>query len=176
MDPRSRLFHFRLVGSGGIQAWAFIQSERAAVYVRVEKIIPTPIVADKPLFMAMTVLNNGNSQAIITEGIMQLSFYYDMPDKPSFLKTAFDLTGVIPAHGTRFWQLGPSEVLNWAQVGEIESGKMKVVVFGFVSYVDDFTIFGPHRVGFCGIYEPNQSVLPLPPLSECNKPAYVYYK
>jgi hypothetical protein len=175
------LFTIVLAGIGGIQSWAFIQSERAAVYVNIETIIPSPLIADKPVFVAVTVFNNGRSQAFITEGITQLSFYYKIPDKPEFLKTAFNMTGAIPSQGGhRLWQLGPSEPLNWATVGEIESGNAKIVVFGKLAYVDDFTIFGPHRIGFCGIYDSQseraKNILPVPPFSECEKPAYVYYK
>jgi hypothetical protein len=167
---------------GVVQSWAFIQSERAALYVNVEAIIPNPIVADKPITVAITVFNKGRSQAFITDGRAELGFYYyDIPDKPTFKKPIYPLNGPIPSDkGYRHWQIGPSDVLNWAQVEEIEIGRTKVAVFGYVTYVDDFTMFGPRSVGFCGIYdskpEQQKNILPVPPFSECGKPAYVYYK
>jgi hypothetical protein len=173
-------FTFSLAVVTLLQSLAFIQSERAVVYVNIEAIIPNPVVADKPISVAITVFNKGHSQAFITDGRAEVGFYYfDIPDKPTFKKTAYNLSGPIPSdRGYRHWQIGPSEVLNWAQVGEIESGRAKVAVFGYVTYVDDFTIFGPRSVGFCGTYEAQQGndILPEPPFLECQKPGYIYYK
>lgn len=114
-----------LVCVGFIQAWAFIQSERAALYVNIEAIIPNPVVADKTVTVAITVFNKGHAQAFITDGRAEVGFYYfEIPDKPTFKKPTYSLNGPIPSdRGYRHWQLGPSEVLNWAQVEEIEAGR-----------------------------------------------------
>ena len=69
---------------GVVQSWAFIQSERAALYVNIETIIPNPVVADKPITVAITVFNKGHAQAFITDGRAKVGFFYfDIPDKPA---------------------------------------------------------------------------------------------
>ena len=50
---------------GGIQAWAFIQSERSFLYFQVDGISPFPIPADKPLSVGIGVINTGRAQAIL---------------------------------------------------------------------------------------------------------------
>src|SRR5579864_3230438 len=84
-------FTLTLAVVGFIQSWAFIQSERAALYVNIEGIIPNPIAADKTITVAITVFNKGRSQAFITDGRAEVGFYYfDIPDKPTFKKTAYN--------------------------------------------------------------------------------------
>jgi hypothetical protein len=165
-----------LVVVGCVQACSFIQSERASVYVNIEQI--SQIAADKPISASLTFINAGRSQAFITKGKATLSFFYKVPDQPPLKDIPFNLAGAIPAQGTRYWPVGPSkEPLNWAQVDEIETGRMKIYIYGYASYTDDFTVFGPRTIGFCGVYSPGtQTMAQIPPFDECPNTNYVYYR
>ena len=115
---------------------------------------------------------NANSERI------KLFFSYDLPEKPSFAEGAFKIVGIIPAQGSRYWDFGPADKpLNWAQADEIQRGKAKLYIFGYVSYTDNFWFLGSHTVGFCGAYNPNAVPIGVrtPPLNECGNSNYVYY-
>src|ERR1041384_245575 len=52
---------------GFIQAWAFIQSERAAIYPEITRIDPTPVISDRPIAIDITIINSGRAQAFFSE-------------------------------------------------------------------------------------------------------------
>jgi hypothetical protein len=102
-----------------------------------------------------------------------------LPEKPTFTGGPFSTKGAIPAQGARYFSMAlTSPILNWGQVDDISRGALKLYIFGFAKYSDDFSIFGEHAVGFCGVYNPqgyNPSSTPGSPIDECDNPNYVYY-
>jgi hypothetical protein len=102
-----------------------------------------------------------------------------LPEKPTFTGSPISTKGAIPAQGTRFFSMAlTSPTLNWAQVDDISRSALRLYIYGFAKYVDDFSIFGEHTVGFCGVYNPqgyNPPSTPGPPIDECDNPNYVFY-
>lgn len=164
---------------GSIQAWAFIQSERAAVYVQIDGITPLPIIADKPFSVQTGFVNTGRGQAFISAGQINVWIGKSLPEKPHFVGDQFGPKGAIPAQGKRFSSMPLNQPLNWAQVDAIARGDLKLYIFGFAKYTDDFSIFGgEHTVGFCGVYNPrgyNPPSTPGAPIDDCDNPNYTYY-
>jgi hypothetical protein len=174
-------FTFVLAGVSLIQVWAFIQSERAAIYPYVDRIDPTPVVSDQPIAIDVTIINNGRAQAFFSEARVAVWAGTSLPNKPDFSKATFVVSGVIPPQGRRHVRFGPvEEAFNWAQIKEIDNGTAKLWVYGYVTFTDDFSLFGAKSVGFCGIYLPpklaNIAKPPGPPIADCLDPNYVYYK
>jgi hypothetical protein len=166
---------------GAFQVWAFIQSERAALYPYFDRIDPTPVVADQPIAIDVSIVNNGPVQAFFSEARVAVLAGTFLPNKPDFSKSKFVVSGVIPPHGTRSFRAGPvDQAFNGGQINDINRGSAHLWVYGYVRFTDDFSLFGPKTVGFCGIYLPPQEASiakpPGPPIAECENPNYVYYK
>jgi hypothetical protein len=172
-------FTFSLAAVTLLQSLAFIQSERAALYVNVENVTPLPFIADKPFAIELAYLNIGRAQAFMLEGKANAQVHKSLPEMPVFEATSSIMRGAVPAQGRRyFWTASMDRLLNWAEVAEIERGTLKLYIFGYAKYVDDFSIFGPRTVGFCGVYNPagHSSIPGRIAIEECDNPNYVYNK
>ncbi|HWY61160.1 MAG TPA: hypothetical protein VNW15_04610 [Rhizomicrobium sp.] len=151
---------------GVIQAWAFIQSERAFVFESLENITPFPLIHDQPLTVSISVQNAGRTEAEITgANFTYLVTDKALPPKPayvnggsnalpheiaagatyrgSFLPQAFD--GKVRASF-------PQEAIN-----KIISGEIQVYIFGWIKYRDTFSIFGSKETAFCGMFIPSNA-------------------
>jgi hypothetical protein len=159
-----------------IQALAFIQSERSSIYLSIEQIDPYPIPEDKPFSVVISAINAGRAQAFIAEAKAKVWVGKSLPENPNYADVEFSTRGAVPAQGRRYLQIGPLQpTLNWAQIGDIERGALKLYVFGYARYTDDFSVFGDRTIGFCGVYNPSRqrSATSLP-MDECDSSKYVY--
>ena len=174
------LFTIVLAGVGGIQAWAFIQSERAAIYPQIDRIDPTPVVADQPIAIDVSIINNGRAQAFFSEARVAVWAGTYLPDKPNYSTAKFVASGVIPPQSRRYVRFGPvDQALNWVQIDDIDRGAAHLWVYGFVKFTDDFSLFGSKTVAFCGVYLPPKQASTAkppegPPIVECDNPNYDY--
>jgi hypothetical protein len=170
-------FTFCLVCVGFIQAWAFIQSERASLYVNILNIDPFPIEPARPFSIRLSVTNTGRSQAIIVEQKTKVWVSLNLPEKPDLADVKFKVVGgLVPAGGTRFLINGPlSPTLTGFQIEDIGRGLLKLYIFGYVKLTDDFSVFGVRTLGFCGIYDPfAKSTDNGIPVNQCDNPNYSY--
>jgi hypothetical protein len=169
-------FTFCLACVGMIQAWAFIQSERASLYVNINSIEPSPILPARPFSVRMTVVNTGRSQAFIVEQKVKIWVGLNLPEWPDLSDIKYTVSGPVPAGGSRFLVAGPmSPTLTGFQIEDIGRGLLKFYIFGYVKFTDDFSFFGPHTIGFCGIYDPVvKSTDGGLSLSQCDNPNYTY--
>jgi hypothetical protein len=161
---------------GGIQAWAFMQSERASLYVNINSIDPSPILPARPFSVRMTIVNTGRAQAFIVEQKVKIWVGLNLPEKPDLTDIKYTVRGPVPAGGSRYLVNGPlSPTLTGFQIEDIGRGLLKFYIFGYVKFTDDFTFFGPHTIGFCAIYDPaGKSPDGGLPINQCDNPNYTY--
>jgi hypothetical protein len=162
---------------GAVQTWAFIQSERASLYVNILSIEPFPIQPARPFSIRLSVTNTGRSQAIIVEQKTKVWVSLNLPEKPDLTDVKFRAVGgPVPAGGTRFLVNGPlSPTLTGFQIEDIGRGLLKLYIFGYVKLTDDFSVFGTRTLGFCGIYDPfAKSADGGIPINQCDNPSYTY--
>jgi hypothetical protein len=99
------VFTFVLAIVGGIQAWAFIQSERAEIFPEVESV--APFEADKSPMVTLSTWNTGRSQAFITE-IKVKGWFGDLSDSPDYADSE-TISGIsVPPGGGRLFGHVPS--------------------------------------------------------------------
>jgi hypothetical protein len=167
------IFTVVLAAVGGIQAWAFIQSERASVFFQLLRVVPMPLVADTPLTIKIILANDGPAQAFVSEAKVK-GWIGNLADKPNYSDITYAARAFIPAHGTRFLDIGPVKpALNWAQVDDVTKGRVPLYIFGYLKYTDDFSIFGPKTIGFCAVFDPHNNISGSG-FNECENPNYVY--
>jgi hypothetical protein len=171
------IFTVVLAGVGGIQAWAFIQSERASLYVNILSIEPSPVQPLRPFSIRLSITNTGRSQAFIVEAKPKAWVSLSLPEKPDLTDVKFSAVGApVPAGGTRFIVNGPlSPTLTGFQIEDIGRGVLRLYIFGYVKFTDDFSVFGARTLGFCGIYNPFvKSTDGGISITQCDNPNYTY--
>ena len=162
---------------GAVQTWAFIQSERASLYVNILSIEPFPIQPARPFSIRLSVTNTGRSQASIVETKTKVWVSLNLPEKPDLTDVKFRAVGgLVPAGGTRFFINGPlTPALTGFQIEDIGRGLLKLYIFGYVKFKDDFSVFGTQSLGFCGIYDPfAKSTDGGIPINQCDNANYAY--
>jgi hypothetical protein len=145
------------VGVLSLQAWAFIQSERA--YLIVDRFaFDGGLTPDKQIALGYMIKNTGRSAAEITDTSVSIGAVLHGYDR---LKEVNE--NPIPAGGESV-QLykslkldGSPNILSQSDIDEIKSGKIKFYVYGFIEYRDDFSILGKRKNFFCYIYLPDRS-------------------
>jgi hypothetical protein len=147
------LFTFVLCVVAGIQAWAFIQSERAFLSPSETNFVNWPLVErENPLLMYLDVRNSGKSTATIEE--LSLAIAHEIPAIPSYgggTKIAF---APIVQGGTSRRTVGFETGWGGETINKINSGELKFYIFGRIKYWDDFSFgfWGPKETRFCFMY------------------------
>ena len=175
------LFTLCLMLVSGIQVWAFIQSERAFATMTAAHFRET-LAPNKELSLMVEIGNSGRSSAFI-DGFnitaMILPKDAGLPVLPNYLPGGIISVGPVLAAGKSIVRVdihgikGEQHlVLNDADVRAINDRTYKFYIFGYVSYLDDFSVIG-HRVnGFCALYNPEGDASTS--FDNCNDRAYTY--
>jgi hypothetical protein len=166
---------------GGFQIWAFIQSERAFV-TPTELRFDGPLVAGKEVQLVVALKNGGKGTGFITDGVSNAKFLaagQNLPLKPAYVRAFPQSPGPVLPGGTMTMLIQPSGARGETRltfqendVAEIVSQKIKMYIFGFVTYDDDFSfLLGKKTTGYCFIYKPDSTILPF---YNCPESAYTY--
>jgi hypothetical protein len=133
-----------------IQAWAFIQSERA--FLAMEAItIQGGMQVGKPLITKLTFKNSGRSPA--TDVVIHYnSSVLPLPSIPEFGPNFTDVPPIVSG-GNTIVSFGPPQLMEEAHIQEFKSGKSSFYVWGYVSFRDDFSIWSSREVGFCAVFD-----------------------
>jgi hypothetical protein len=149
------LFTGILMLVGALQTWAFVASERAFLTVGNFTLTIAP---DAPLAPVFLIKNTGKSVGSIVD--FNIAFSKSLAPKPNY---ATPLSGMYigpilpgvdnpqiyrPNNNAPLWKLTQTEV------DEIKNGKQQLFIFGFVSYSDDFWLFGGKVTG-CYLLNPS---------------------
>ena len=161
---------------GGIQAWAFIESERAFLSMTSLSIDGGPPKAGASTIRIFIALkNSGRSAAFIEDAAINIHFG-PLPKDLSYKTSTQIAIAPIAADST---SSGHSEfklpgTINKTDAEEIGSGHLKMSIYGFVKYSDAFGFIGNKITGFCFYYTP----LPTggEPFDTCAEPNYTYAK
>jgi len=138
-----------------IQAWAFIQSERAALSL-IEPVIERGLVSPAPFVFFYKLRNSGRSMAIVTN----IAIYIGSDEKshapPQAEKYAATTIGPGESSLNIFEPKLPGNapyIFTEAQIAAIKSGTIPLKAWGTFRYEDEFTVLGPKEVEFCYVYE-----------------------
>jgi len=177
------IFTFALVFVGGVQAWSFIESERAFLVPIEIKFGDNGFAANKRLQVIVNVQNAGRSPAFITTANVTPLITDNLSQLPSYNPTGTQSGGAMAANGGRaltFYEYdnpqNPGYLIDQSNFDMVNSGQATFYVFGYIEYTDEFALLGKRRIGFCSVYDPkNQSGAG--PFSDCKDvPKYVYVK
>lgn len=152
-------FTFCLACVGLIQAWAFIQSERAFLSVTGFQ-IEGGLTANKPLAFLFGIKNSGRSAATISglDIATGSAVIWPPPDKLSSLAI-----NAIPAGDVQYeiynprFGSGAPVVFPEPMFSLIQDGKSKIYVYGLIRFDDEFSIFWGREVSFCYLHIPQRS-------------------
>lgn len=164
---------------GVVQAWAFIQSERAFLYFQIQGILPDPLRAEAPISVDFSVTNTGRSQAFIIDEKITLAEYANLPERrPPFLVSKYEAKGPIPAGQKASILMGPlARKFTKNEISAFQSGSLQLFAYGYARYTDEFSLLSSHEVGFCWVYNPvDPTGTPGARFDTCDSPNYVYEK
>jgi hypothetical protein len=167
---------------GGIQAWAFIQSERAFLSLAAMQFDGVHLAAEKRVTILVDVKNSGRSTGFVTDFNITTTITPSatkLPKIPDYQQGPGIAVGPIVAAGTkkvianpRGLNNAPTLILPQDVAASIKSKTLLVYIFGYISYTDEFTLFGPRKSGFCYLYIPdrgNESIF-----DDCPYAEYTY--
>jgi hypothetical protein len=158
------VFTLILAVAAGIQAWAFIQSERAFLSIETMQIAGNQIRDGNPIVLSIQIRNSGRSTSFIMDTIFRVDIRPDdLPLIPYYARGGNIIRGPVPAQSGYNATMIPR---NQDQSGryivpsglseQVQNDTMKIYVYGVIHYRDDYTsIFGDRRTGFCFIYNPH---------------------
>lgn len=158
-------------------------TERA--YLQVHAIALEPAVASVgPIRVTILVKNTGRTPATITDVNIVPSYVtgpdFTLPKIPSYAEKGSNLAalGLLPAGETdtdtsaAIGLNGQRYGFDKGQVKDIETGKSRFFVYGYVRYQDAFA--HNHATGFCGFYDPTRTAPELGMFNRCRQAGYTY--
>ena len=137
----------------------------------------SPIAVNNPVAFALIIKNGGHSTADIADANVTISIgAYDLTKTPTYVAGNNSILGQIvfgaDFHAT-FRPHDPFRIYSAEQVAGLQNGTIRLFIYGYISYTDDFTIRGPNTVGFCAYYN-RLNTEPLGPFDTCNNKNYIY--
>jgi hypothetical protein len=148
---------------GGVQLWAFVQSERAYLTFTNFNFIGG-LTANRSLTLLFNAKNSGKSAAEIRNiSVTTIATSTGLTYPLKYDKLLEIATNPIEAGATSSQIYvgknidGSLFVMHPITVADIAAGRAKLFVYGFADYEDDFSIFGSHRTHFCYLYLPERS-------------------
>lgn len=173
------LFTGFLVVVGGFQGWAFVQSERG--FMHLEDIQLRPLSIGTPVSAVATLENSGRSITEIMGYNISWKFLdnsLDLPDIPQYYTgNGTPITGsFVPDEEIKtIWTSRDSQ--NFATdklISDIKLGKVRVFVYGYMTYKDSFSLlFGRRVTRFCAVYDATINVV-ASHFGRCGKRDYEY--
>jgi len=159
---------------GLIQAWAFMQRERAFITVDDLSIHGGMIAKGQPIRVFMVAKNSGHSAAIVQDVSFNIKFG-PLPDAPNYLKLSLFALAPIPGGSTNksTASFAWPDWLTDQSVADIKNETLPMSIFGYVKYTDEFSfIFGPRTTGFCSTY--TSQPVAAGQFNTCDQPKYTY--
>jgi hypothetical protein len=172
------LFTIVLTIVSGIQAWAFIASERAFVSIVSPDISRIADPPDEPFAMPLIALDSGRSTARVTA--FNVTLVNSLPATPQYVPiTSFSITPLmVNIPQMLIYRASPGPWLwkfSKAAFAEIESGAQKLFIFGYVKYRDDYSVWGDKETGFCFVYIA-KPITPNSKYETCDNQKYIYIR
>jgi hypothetical protein len=171
-----------LATSAAAQAYYFLQSERSFLALSGMEVSGLTTMSDQPLEFSLEIKNGGRSTAFIDYMNATAQIRPDeLPDFPLYgYRGSTSVRGPVLAGSTYFATFNPKNddgtpfVLSDSQISAIHIGTMKLYIFGYIRYRDEFSLFGDKETGYCSLFNPrgNQRTM----FVECGKEHYVYAK
>jgi hypothetical protein len=168
---------------GGIQTWAFVQSERAFVSIAGVEISGGALQANIPLSFLINVKNSGRDTAFIGDS---RNVVRTQPDEHlgGGLRAFLQKTIVVgPVMGGESGIIisrpvnsdGNPIILGQESIDQLNSSKHYLWLIGYISYRDDFSRFGTRTIGYCFKYNPAPPDKRLSFFERCGSEEYEYY-
>lgn len=182
-------FTLALVAVTGVSVWAYMQSERAELFVRdVHFANGEPGAQGHAFDLVMVMKNVGKHIATVTDINLSPVVHVqnkNLPETPNYppqslVKTAPPIPpdGEVTVNGILggFKSLREAPLLTDSERAlGISSGKYPMDVLGYVKYNTGYSVFGPSEVGYCFHYVPPAERLPgQPQFRICDNPNYTY--
>jgi hypothetical protein len=162
---------------GLLQAWAFIQSERAFVFPsHLEFVSPLAIAETQPILLSLDMRNSGRSTAQISKMIVAVT--HQLPPTPNY-DNAVDRSVVafppIPGNGQIAQELNFKD-WNIETMRKVRDGSRAFYLFGGAEYTDDYSWFGTRVSRFCFVYIANKDDQSKSKFVNCTEPQYTNTK
>jgi hypothetical protein len=186
LEPIS-LFTLALVLLAGVQAWAFIQSERAFLVVESFTPFPEEFPPDKPgepLYFSVDIRNGGHVGASIVESVVaveMLPIGFRLDEVPTYPPNPFNpFGGEVIAGGKSNMVVnfplakGQPVSLEAEGIEALRSGNSRLFVYGRVVYRDALSgLFGNRQLGFCYTFN-RRAPEGLALFLDCDAPGYTF--
>jgi hypothetical protein len=129
------------------------------------------------------IKNGGRSTAFIEHMVGDTDIRPDeLPDFPHYdYSGRSPVRGPVVAGGIYTGVFSPKKgdgtpfVVTDSQISAINIGTLKLYLFGYIQYRDEFSLFGYKETGFCYVFNP-RSDQTKSMFAECGKEHYVYAK
>jgi len=159
------IFTGLLVIVGALQVWTFIVTERAFLSQESIAFSPGPRPSPhQPIVISFDIRNNGHTTAFMFDANITLKWTSDsLPTRPRYVRdpqTKMLIKGPLVAGDSwratfRAKRNNNPVIMDKPFIDNIEHGKTKVYMYGFVRYHDGFAFnLFTHTIGFCSVYNP----------------------
>jgi hypothetical protein len=166
-----------------MQVYAFIESERAFLSIKGGNIEGVRPMGDLPLVLEFQIHNSGRSSAFIDSmnATAQIGTD-DLPEYPAYSAGGRSaVRGPVIAGGDYQAKFSPKGtdgkpyIISDAAIEQINIGIMKLYVFGYIRYRDEYSKFGVREVGYCFLFNPRNDATRTV-FDDCGYPNYIYAK
>jgi len=168
-------FTIVLAVSSGFQVWAFIQGQRAFLTLSNLYFDPAQVRVGEPIRAVLDIKNGGRSIGIITEINLTVRLVDKLPETAVYDTGGNQTIPPIEAGGRASIGVKTNKVLNENGRAGYASGAINYFLYGYISFVDDFSIRGPKTIGFCFQFAVSQ-VATHGQFIGCDEPQYTYYR
>jgi hypothetical protein len=142
--------------------------------------LQVPVIGDRQPIIRILIQNGGREEAIVSGGNISTKITKGpLPAKPDYAPVSASFRTIIPANTTfastlRLNDNGKPAIIETPSANAINSGDAKWWIFGYITYEDRFSIFGPTTTGFCEVYDPLNDPAKDAMFDSCGSDAFNY--
>jgi hypothetical protein len=171
-----------LAFSTALQVWAFVKSERAFVYIDQISVEAQRISSAHPLLLLFQIKNSGRAAGFVVDSSTDLHLGTDpLPRIPPYTHSGDTIKGPVVPSGTMYATSHPrldgrefTIPQDW--VDAINGGTMRLFVFGYLTYRDEFSfLLGQTVIGYCYVLDPTRDPN-VNLFNSCDRDEYIYTK
>ena len=170
-------FTLALVLSTAAQAYFFVQSERSFLSLSSLSVSGLITMSDQLPVVAFEIRNGGRATAFID--YVNVTFNIgpeDLPEIPPYDYAGHSaVRGPVTSGSVYYGTFRPRYALTDDLISAIKIGTIKLYIFGYIRYHDDYSVFGDKETGYCYVFNPAGDPSRFM-FNDCGRERYIYAK